>query len=223
MPNLVGKSVLITGASRGIGAATAREFAKQGASVLLTARTAGAIYDIATEINEQGGNARHLSVDVSNPQDVQAAVDLAVSEFGGLDIAIANAGIIDPIARIEDSDPTDWGRLIDINVKGVYHVMRAALPVMKPNGGTIISIGSGAATVALEGWAHYSASKAAVHHLNACLHKEEGENNIRALVLSPGTVATEMQVSIKDSQINPVSQIPWEDHIPADWAAKTLV
>lgn len=223
MADLNGKSVLITGASRGIGAASAREFAKCGARVLLTARSEAAIAEIANEINTNGGTALHLAIDVSKSQDVQAAVDLAIKHFGGLDIAIANAGIIDPIARIEDSDPDDWGRLIDVNVKGVYHVIRSALPAMKPKGGTIISVGSGAATTALEGWAHYSASKAAVHHLNACLHKEEEQNDIRALVLSPGTVATEMQVSIKESGINPVSEIAWEDHIPPEWAAKTLV
>jgi NAD(P)-dependent dehydrogenase (short-subunit alcohol dehydrogenase family) len=223
MADLNGKSVLITGASRGIGAAAAREFAKYGARVLLTARSEVAIAEIADEINASGGTALHLAIDVSNPTEVQTAVDLSVTQFGGLDIAIANAGIIDPIARIEDSDPEDWGRLIDVNVKGVYHVIRSALPAMKPKGGTLISVGSGAATTALEGWAHYSASKAAVHHLNACLHKEEQDNNIRALVLSPGTVATEMQVSIKESGINPVSEIAWEDHIPPVWAAKTLV
>lgn len=89
-------------------------------------------------------------------------------------------------------------------------------------GGTILTIGSGAATNALEAWSAYCASKAAVHHLNKCLDKEERENGIRALVLSPGTVATEMQMAIKDSGINPVSQLDWSVHIPAEWPAKTL-
>jgi len=90
-------------------------------------------------------------------------------------------------------------------------------------GGTIITIGSGAATSALEGWSAYCTSKAAVHHLNACLHKEEAENGIRALIMSPGTVATNMQEVIRDSGVNPVSQIPWENHIPPEWVGKVLL
>ena len=125
---------------------------------------------------------------------------------------------------INFSDVEGWSKLIDINVKGVYYGIRYALPFMKAHGqGTIITIGSGAATAALEGWAHYCASKAAVHHLNTCLHIEESGNSIRALVLSPGTVATEMQTKIAASGINAVAQIPWEQHIPADWPAKALV
>ncbi len=149
-------------------------------------------------------------------------VDACTSTFGGLDILINNAGTVEPIDRLADTDPAAWDKLIDINVKGVYYGMREALPHMK-SGGTIISIGSGAGTSALEGWSAYCTSKAAVHHLNACLDKEERENGIRALVLSPGTVATEMQVVIKDSGVNPVSQLGWDAHISPEWVAKTLV
>lgn len=224
MAGSTSKTILITGASRGIGAAAARDFAQQGWNVLLAARSANAIETLAADIRKQGGSAAHMALDVANYDQVQKAVDFAVSEFGGLDAVVANAGILEPIARIADGDPADWGQVIDINVKGVYHCIRAALPAMhKQGGGTIISIGSGAATTALEGWGHYSASKAAVHHLNRVLHVEESANNIRALVLSPGTVATDMQVAIRDSGINPVAKIPWEDHIPAEWVSKTLL
>ena len=91
------------------------------------------------------------------------------------------------------------------------------------NGGTIITVGSGAATSPLDGWSHYCTSKAAVHHLNACLDLELRDKAIRALVLSPGTVATEMQKKIKKSGINPVSKMDWGDHIPSEWVAKCLV
>ncbi|MFQ5438707.1 MAG: SDR family oxidoreductase, partial [Paracoccaceae bacterium] len=83
--------------------------------------------------------------------------------------------------------------------------------------------GSGAATSALTGWSAYCASKAAAHHLNRCLHAEESANGIRALVLSPGTVATDMQREIRESGVNQVSRMAWEDHIPPEWVAKTLV
>lgn len=216
------KTVLITGASRGIGAAAAREFAKLGANVMLAARSDKEINTIAEEINENGGSVAAFACDVSNYDQVSGMVKACITSFGGLDILINNAGVIDPIEHLNGSDPEAWCQVIDINVKGVYYGMREALPHMK-NGGTIITIGSGAGIHALEGWSHYSTSKAAVHHLNKCLDKEERANGIRALVLSPGTVATDMQVAIKDSGINPVSDLEWSDHIPPEWVAKTLV
>ncbi len=217
------KSVIITGASRGIGEAAARKFAELGAKVLLSARSTGDIERIADEINADGGTAIALATDVAVFGQVQAAIDLAQSQFGGVDVLINNAGLLDPVSRLESSDVAAWDKVIDVNVKGVYYGMRAAVPVMKSaGGGTIITIGSGAATSALEGWSHYNTSKAAVHHLNACLHGEEGENGIRALVLSPGTVATEMQRIIKKSGVNPVSTLEWEDHRPPSVIADTL-
>ena len=221
MTDLTGQTALITGASRGIGAETARAFAAAGANVVLAARSADALQALAAEI---GAQARAISCDVSNYAQVAAAVQMAVETFGGLDILIGNAGVIEPIARLEDSDPEGWGTVIDINLKGVYHGMRAALPVMKAaGGGTVITISSGAATNPIEAWSQYCASKAGALMLTRMLHKEEGMHGIRALGLSPGTVATEMQREIKSSGINPVSQLDWSDHIPPDWPAKALV
>lgn len=224
MTDVKNKSVMITGASRGIGAAAARKFAELGAKVMLCARSGGEIEEIAAEITKNGGTAIAQKTDVADFEQVQAAVDRASSAFGGLDILINNAGALDPVERLENATVAAWDTIIDVNVKGVFYGIRAALPVMKPaGGGSIITIGSGAATGALEGWSHYCSSKAAAHHLNACLHEEESANNIRALVLSPGTVATEMQRVIKKSGVNPVSQLDWEDHIPPEWVADTLV
>ncbi len=219
MPKLFNKTVLITGASRGIGEAAAREFANQGANVVLAARTSGDIDRIAAEI---GDKAIAVVCDVTDRAFVERAVAQAVAKFGGLDILINNAGSIDPIGPIADIDPDAWDKVIDVNVKGVFYGIRAAIPHMK-NGGSILTIGSGAASSAREGWSHYCTSKAAVHHLNTCLHKELGSEGIRTIVLSPGSVATEMQRSIKSSGINPVAKMEWEDHIPPEWPAKTLV
>ena len=217
------KSVIITGASRGIGEAAARNFASLGAKVLLCARSSGDIDRIANEINANGGTALALSTDVADFTQVQAAIDLATAEFGGVDVLINNAGMLEPIERIADATVDAWDTVIDINVKGVFYGIRAALPVMKAaGGGTIITIGSGAATSALEGWSAYNTSKAAVHHLSACLHGEESENGIRAMILSPGTVATNMQRAIKKSGMNPVSNLEWEDHRPPETIADTL-
>ncbi|MCO4823297.1 MAG: SDR family oxidoreductase [Amylibacter sp.] len=218
------KSVIITGASRGIGEAAARKFAQLGAKVLLCARSSAAIETIAAEINAAGGTARALATDVADYDQVQAAIEFAKSEFGSVDILINNAGMLEPVERLEHATVDAWDTIIDVNVKGVFYGIRAALPIMKTaGGGTIITIGSGAATSALEGWSHYNTSKAAVHHLSACLHGEEGENGIRALVLSPGTVATQMQRIIKKSGVNPVSNLEWEDHRHPSVIADTLV
>ncbi|MBL4628329.1 MAG: SDR family oxidoreductase [Roseicyclus sp.] len=216
---LDGKVVAITGASRGIGAATAREFAALGAKVVLMARSGDAIAEIAGEIGEA---ALAVPCDVARYWEVEAAFNAAVQTFGALDVVINNAGVIEPVARIEDTDPEAWGQVIDINLKGTFNGIRAALPHMAARGGTIIGISSGAATNPLEGWSHYCASKAAALMLTRSLHKEMGDKGIRTLGLSPGTVATQMQVEIKASAMNPVAQMDWSDHIPPEWPAKTL-
>lgn len=219
-----GQRVLITGASRGIGAEAARAFAAAGAKVALAARSLEAIETIAREIRAAGGEALAVSCDVADWDQMAAAVDRVVKKWGGLDVLVANAGVIEPIAPLDRVDPGAWDRLIDINVKGVFHGIRAALPAMLAGGGgTVITVGSGAAESALEGWSAYCTSKAAVHHLARCLDHEMRGKGIRSLVLSPGTVATDMQRKIRASGINPVSRMDWSDHVPPAWPARALV
>lgn len=216
-----GKVVAITGASRGIGAAAARAFAAAGAKVALLARSQREIDALAAEI---GAEALAMRCDVADWSSVEQAVATVVQRFGGLDVLVNNAGTIDPIARLSDADPTAWGRAIDVNLKGVFHGMRAAIPVMRAQGGgTIINVSSGAARNALEGWSSYCAGKAGALMLTQAAHLEEGPHGIRVLGLSPGTVATEMQLKIKASGINPVSRLDPAVHIPADWPARALV
>lgn len=223
MIDLSRKVALVTGASRGIGAATARRLAAAGAAVLLTSRVRDACETIVAEIVAQGGTAAASACDVSRYDDFEAAVKHCVATYGSLDILVNNAGVIDPIARIADSDPRLWGIAIDINVKGVYHGLRAAIPVMEAQGGgTIINISSGAANSALEGWSHYCSSKIAAKKLTECAHKESGERGVRVVGLSPGTVATDMMMKIRNSGINPVSRLDWSEHIPAEWAAEAV-
>lgn len=224
MTNIKGKTVAITGASRGIGEATARYLAAQGARVVLAARSTAAISAIAAQIRDTGGQASAFACDVSDAAQVHALIDHARQTFGGIDVLVNNAGTIEPIARLADSDPADWGKIVDINFKGVYHGLRAALPPMVAQGhGTIINISSGAATSALEGWSHYCATKAAVLSLTRCADKEYREAGITVVGLSPGTVATEMQVAIRSSGINPVSQLDPSVHIPSEWVARAIL
>ena len=220
---LEGKAAVVTGASRGIGAATARELARQGAAVVLAARSADAIERVAAEIRVSGARAEAVACDVSRYEHVAAAVGRCIDRFGRLDILVNNAGVIEPIVHLAGSDPEQWDRVVDINLKGVYHGMRAALPEMMARGsGVIVNISSGAATSALEGWSHYCATKAAVLSLTRCGHEECHGKGVRVVGLSPGTVATQMQVAIKASGVNPVSQLDPSVHVSPDWAARAV-
>ncbi|MCA3450291.1 MAG: SDR family oxidoreductase [Rhodobacter sp.] len=216
-----GKVVAITGASRGIGAAAARIFAQAGAQVALLARSSDEIGQIAADIGPQ---ALALRCDVADAASMAAALDQALRWGGRLDVLINNAGVIDPITRLAEAEPADWGRSIDINLKGVFHGMRTAIPVMKAQGsGTIITVSSGAAHTPLEGWGAYCSAKAGAAMLTRMAHLEEGAWGLRVMGLSPGTVATDMQVRIKASGVNPVSQLDPAVHIPADWPARALL
>jgi len=218
---MTGKVVVITGAGRGIGAQAARIFAEAGAKVVLNARDTAGIDEIAAQI---GADAMAVAGDVSSAADMDALIDATIARWGRVDVLIGNAGVIEPIARITESQVADWGRVIDINLKGIYHGIRAVLPVMiAQKAGTIITMTSGAAHKPVEGWSAYCASKAGAAILTRCVDEENRKDGIRAMNLSPGTVATDMQRDIAASGINPVSQLDWSAHIPADWPARAML
>ncbi|MHA3980108.1 SDR family oxidoreductase [Halovulum sp. GXIMD14794] len=217
------KTVVVTGASRGIGEATARHLAALGAHVVLAARGASRINTIAEELNEDGLSACAWPTDVADAAQVKSLIDATVDETGRIDLLVNNAGLIDPIARLGESDPDAWGHIVDVNLKGVYHGLRFAIPVMvAQGGGTVVNISSGAATSALEGWSHYCSTKAAALSLTRVADREYRSKGVRVIGLSPGTVATGMQKQIRTSGINPVSQLDWSAHIPADWVARAI-
>ncbi|WP_042244690.1 SDR family oxidoreductase [Paracoccus sp. PAMC 22219] len=219
MVDLTGKAVLITGASRGIGAATARVLAEAGAVVGLMARNEEAVSTLADEI---GGVV--LVGDVARAADLERSVTSFCDRTGRLDVLINNAGVIGPIASIADADPDAWGQAIDVNLKGVFHGIRAALPVMRAaGGGTILTVGSGAAHAPQEGWSAYCASKAGALMLTRAVDLEARADGIRAISLSPGTVATDMQAAIRGSGVNPISKLDWSVHIPPEWPARALL
>ena len=218
--DLAGQTAFVTGASRGIGEAAARRLYAAGANVVLAARSEADIERVAGEL---GDRALAVACDVADYASVVAAAGAATARFGAVGILVNNAGAMDPIARIENADPAGWGAAIDVNTKGVFHTTRAVLGGMKGRGGgLIVNVSSGAATSALEGWSHYCASKAAALMLTRCIHEEEAGNGIRAVGLSPGTVATDMQRTIRDSGINPVSELDWDRHIPAEWVGEAV-
>jgi NADP-dependent 3-hydroxy acid dehydrogenase YdfG len=221
MIDLSGKTAFITGASRGIGAQTAEVFVNAGAKVALIARSADDIQALAMRLGPQ---ACAIPSDISDVAALTRAIDVAESTLGPIDILVNNAGVIDPIGHLKMTDIDAWSQTIDINLKAVFYAMRLIVPDMiARGGGTVLTVSSGAAHSPVEGWSAYCASKAGAAMLTRALDLEERSKGIRAISLSPGTVATQMQREIKASGINAVSQLAWSDHIPADWPALALL
>ncbi len=216
---LMKKVILITGASRGIGEATARHFAQRGDwQLVLAARS-----DLSALAQSLDAEVLPLSLDVADADAVRGAIAQAQARFGRIDVLVNNAGLIDPIGRLTDISCEDWGRVIDVNLKGAYNTLRSVAPLMQAQGkGLVINISSGAASSALEGWSHYCASKAGLLSLTRCADVELRGQGVRVVGLSPGTVATAMQVAIKDSRINAVSRLDPNVHIPPEWVAKAI-
>lgn len=215
MTALAGKSAIVTGASRGIGAAIAVALAARGASVVLAARTVEACVEIADEIRATDGQAEAMACDIADPDQLAGLVAETTQRHGGPDILVNNAGTIDPIGPLADSDPAAWARNIEVNLLGVYHGIRAALPGMLSRGsGVIVNISSGAAHRPLEGWAAYCSAKAGVAMLTQATALETEGQGIRVYGFGPGTVDTGMQEVVRASGINRVSQIPREKLAP---------
>jgi 3-oxoacyl-[acyl-carrier protein] reductase len=221
MRSLDGKVIIVTGASRGIGAAASAALAQAGATVVLTARDAALTAQVAASI---GPTASTHPCDVSNYAAVAALVATTKSRFGRLDALINNAGVIEPITSIADSDPAAWARNIDINLTGAYHAIRAVLPGMLADGsGTIVNVSSGAAIRPLEGWGAYCSGKAGLHMLTRAIALETAGKGVRVFGFQPGTTDTDMQVLIRASGINPVSQIPRANLTPVAHPAAAIV
>ncbi len=189
--NIEGKVVVITGASSGLGEATARHLSAQGARVVLGARRQDRIQALARELGG-GGKAIAVTTDVADRAQVKALVDAAVEAFGRVDVMINNAGMM-PQAPLERLKIDEWDRMIDVNIKGVLYGIAAALPYMKQQkAGHFINVSSVAGHKVGPGFAVYAATKHAVRALSEGLRQEVKPYNIRTTVISPGAVATEL-------------------------------
>ncbi len=222
MQELSGQVAIVTGASKGIGEATARSLASFGAKVVLAARNLESCEAIAQEINAAGGQACAIACDVSDYAAVTAVVERTSETFGPPSILINNAGVIEPIGGLLDSTPEDWAANININLLGVYHCTRAALRDLIHHDGVIINISSGAAHHALEGWSAYCSGKAAVAMFTQATALEYAGHGLRVFGFAPGTVDTDMQVRIKASGINDVSKMERSDHAAPSVPAQVI-
>ncbi|MBM3622890.1 MAG: SDR family oxidoreductase [Alphaproteobacteria bacterium] len=224
MSRLDGKTALITGAGRGLGEGVARSMAAQGAGVMLIARDDAAVQAVAREIVASGGKAEAMACDVSDLAAVERAVAATRQKLGGLDILVNNAGVIEPIAELASSDPKAWARNIEINLIGAYYVVRAVIEgMLKAGGGTIVNVSSGAAYRPLEGWSAYCSGKAGLAMMTRAIALETQGKGIRIFGFSPGTIDTEMQVKIRASGMNMISQIPRGNLAPVEHAVRGLL
>jgi len=220
--NIAGKIVVITGASSGLGEASARFLCAQGASIVLGARRVDRMQALAGELNGRGGKALALKTDVTHREQVQALVDAAVQTYGKIDVMINNAGLM-PQSPLERLKVDDWDRMIDVNIKGVLYGIAAALPYMKrQKSGHIINVSSVAGHKVRPGGAVYSATKHAVRVLSEGLRQEVKPYNIRTTVISPGAVDTELPNSITEPDIAENIRKVYELAIPAESFARAV-
>jgi NAD(P)-dependent dehydrogenase (short-subunit alcohol dehydrogenase family) len=224
MPDLAGKVAIVTGASRGIGAAAARALAAAGASVMLAARSLKEAEANAQQITSNGGKAVAFTCDVSDYGACERLVHETTQRFGPPDILVNNAGVIEPISMVATADPREWARSIEINLIGAYHAIRAVLPGMLERAhGDIINVSSGAAIRPLEGWSAYCTGKAGLAMLTRAIDLEHRTSGIRVFGFQPGTTDTDMQVTIRASGINMISKIPREQLTPVAHPARAIV
>jgi NADP-dependent 3-hydroxy acid dehydrogenase YdfG len=197
MSSLKGKTILITGASSGIGEATALELAARGANVVVGARRTDRLEKLVADIKAKGGSAAFKALDVTSREDNEAFVAFAEKEFGPVDALVNNAGVM-PLSVMSDLKVDEWDKMIDVNIRGVLYGIAAVLPGMKKRkSGQIVNVASVGAHVVVASGAVYCGTKYAVWAISEGLRQENPD--IRVTTISPGVVATELGHDITDS------------------------
>ena len=185
---------LITGASRGIGRAVALAFAREGAHVIATARSSGALEELDDEINELGGAATLLRLNLTNGEKVDGLGPTILERFGKLDILVGNAGILGPLSPLGHISEKDWNDVLNVNLSANWRLIRTLDPVLrKSDAGRAIFVTSGAAQKCRAYWGPYSISKAALEALVKTYAAEVNDTDVRANMISPGPIATAMR------------------------------
>ncbi|MDX8501569.1 SDR family NAD(P)-dependent oxidoreductase [Mesorhizobium sp. VK4C] len=189
--SLLGKVALVTGASSGIGEATAAALAAAGAKVAVAARRIDRLATLSSRIEKAGGTALAIEADIAKGGDVAAMVDRAASEWGRLDILVNNAGVM-LLAPAAEADPDDWRRMIELNLVGLMGTTKAALPHLKASKGHVVNVSSVAGRVANPGASGYAATKFGVVAFSESLRREVYADKVRVTVIEPGLVRTEL-------------------------------
>ncbi|MCA1971303.1 MAG: SDR family oxidoreductase [Caenispirillum sp.] len=199
MTTLTGKIALVTGASSGIGAATAAKLAEAGAKVGIAARRTEKLQDLKTQIEARGGDALVIHMDVVDTASVEAGVRKLVDTYGSVDILVNNAGLM-PLSDIDQFKVDEWHRMVDVNMKGLLNTTAAVLPQMiRQHSGHVFNMSSIAGRKVFKGLAVYCATKHAVTAFSDGLRMEVGQkHNIRVTCIQPGAVATELYAHITD-------------------------
>jgi len=221
--NIAGKTIVITGASSGMGAAAARHLAEKGAAVVLGARRVDRIEALVAEIRQAGGKAIAVATDVTKRDDLERLIDAAIKTYGGVDVLINNAGVM-PLSPVERVKVDEWDQMIDVNLKGVLYGVAAALPHMiARRSGHIINVASVAGHKLFGGSAVYSATKFAVRAFSEGLRQEMAPHNIRTTIISPGAVKTELLDHISEKDVQQANQdYVGEVGVPAETLARMV-
>ena len=221
MSNINGKVIAITGASSGIGEATARLLASQGARVVLGARRLERLEALAASIIDDGGSAVVRALDVTNRAEMQGFIDFAEQQFGRVDVIVNNAGVM-PLSKLEALKVDEWDRMIDVNIRGVLHGIAAGLPLMqRQRSGQFINIASIGAYAVSPTAAVYCATKYAVRAISEGLRQEVG-GDIRVTLISPGVTESELAESISDADARSAMRDFRQISIPAEAIARAI-
>ena len=192
--------VIVTGASRGLGAAVVRWLAKARAAITLISRSEDRLKDVAGEVRSLGGTPLIFTADVSSSDACRKAVELTLDKFDRIDAVVNNAGIIQPISSIALTEPDDWRYNIEVNLLGPFYMIQAAISSLRSQNGRIVNVSSGAATRVVKNVSAYCAAKAALNHFTRVLAEEEPE--LTAVTVRPGVVDTDMQAIIRNEGEN---------------------
>lgn len=193
---MAGKTIIVTGASRGLGAATAEILGQSGENVVLNARSKEDLEHVAARVDPTAERVLVVPGDASSEADCRRIINRTVEHFGAIDGLVNNAGVLQPIAPIAAADPQAWSANLAVNLLGPFYLAHYALPHLRERKGRIINVSSGAAVRASRGWSAYCAAKAALNHFTRVLAAEEPD--IVALSFRPGVVDTEMQRTIRE-------------------------